>query len=144
MSNNIRQYQRKNAKRIGKEFAKSTIVQGLSGGMVRVEHALACATIEKAITKHMRSSANPTSVRLTLNQALAFPTFRPSPAGCPVAWLVVVSDRAGGLAYAIAQEGIPSVDPQIRAAVAKARAQFQACYILQENSMGLGRVMGRA
>ncbi|WP_147296835.1 hypothetical protein [Paracoccus thiocyanatus] len=144
MSNNIRQYQRKNAEQIGKAFAKGSIIHGSSGGRVRVENELACAIVEKAITKHMRSSANPTSVRLNLNEALAFPTFRPSPAGCPIAWLVVVSDRAGGLAYAIAQEGAPSVDPQIRAAVAKARAQYQACYILQENKMGLSGTVGCA
>lgn len=142
--NSIRLWQRKNAAEIGRQFSRHTMMYGSNGSIFRVDDDVACTIVERAIARHMRNSAQPTAMRLSLEEAKRFPLFRPSPFGCPVAWLVVVSDTRGAISYALAQEGIPEIDPQLRAAGAKAQAQFKACFQLLESQMGGGSVMGSA
>lgn len=144
-SNSVRVWQRKNAQQIARHFSRSGMLFPANGMPLRVTDKTACEVLERALAQHMRSSSKPTAMRLTLDEARAFPGFDEGPDDYPAAWLVIVSDRAGGFAYAIRQEGRPEVDPQIRAAGAKACAQYDACigYLRQQQLMGK-LPMGRA
>lgn len=142
MKNSVRLWQRKNADEIGRQFARNFIMYGPGGSAFRVTNERACEIVEKAIAKHMRASASPTAVRLPLADAVAFPMLRPDPNGSPFAWLVVLTDSYGEIAYGLAQEGSPLVDVQIRSAAARALAQYQACHKFLGNKLGVGPVHG--
>lgn len=132
MKRAIRAYFRKNAAALAERFADKSIVYGKGGGHFRVSADGAARIVRAAFEKHLSNISRPTAIRLTIEDARCFPTFRGHPEGGNVVWLVVVSDSNGETAYGIAQEGCPTLDRQVRETFAKARAQQTACETLLE------------
>lgn len=138
-SRTARAYIRANAETLADEAAASSIIVGKRGGFIRADGEVPKRILRKAFIRHFRKSGSPTIVRLTLEEMMAFPSFKPEPWGGPYAWLAIVTDAAGRYSYAIAQEGNFTEDPKLRAYAAQGLAQIHACKMLVGDFMrGIG------
>lgn len=132
----IRKFLRKNAESLAAQLAPSFLAHGRNGYFARAESEVALNILERTLVRHLKFGGKPTMVPLTMEQARKFPIFKGEDWATRRAWLVVVSDSDGQLAYGLAQEGHPAIDPKIREMVARARAQRIACDSLLRMTSG--------
>lgn len=132
----IRKFLRNNAESIAAELAPSFLAHGRSGYFARADSEIALGILERILVRHLKSGGKPTAVPLIMDQARKFPIFEGEEWAANRAWLVVVSDTDGQLAYGLAQEGDPAIDPKIREMAARARAQKIACDSLLRMACG--------
>jgi|GEM_PF-3299899 len=126
----IRSYLRRNAGELAAKLSARTVIYGKGGGYLVADGEVPARILRDAIEKHLRNYLVPTAVRISLDEACRFPSFKGKASASNIAWLVVVSDSWGETAYGIAQEPDPRIDPAVREVFARARAQQMACETL--------------
>lgn len=125
-------------------MADRSIIYGKGGGYLRASGEQAAAILRAAFEKHFANISGPTAVRLTVDEARGFPSFKGVPEASQTAWLVIVSDSASQSAYGLVQEGGLWIDEQVREAFAKARAMTIACETLLNMERMDGETAGSA